>query len=68
MHNIDSIICMDDILPREILNKITSILFLSIGNKIDAKFNVIQFPNLIIISPLFVPKKEYISVSVHNIT
>ena len=58
----DNIICIYVSLSCEILNKITNILFLNIGNKIDAKFKVIQLPNLIIISPLFVPKKEYISV------
>ena len=50
------------------LNKIAIILFLNIGNKTDAKFNVIQIPNLIIISRLFVPKKECINITIHHIT
>ena len=66
-HNTANILCKYEIFSCEILNNIVHILFLIIGNKIDAKFKVIQFPSLIIICPLLSPKKEYINILIHHV-
>ena len=67
IHKTDNILCKYNNLWWGKENKTEKILFLAIGNKVHARFSIIQFPSLVIIWPLYSPKNAYDNIPTHQI-